>query len=81
MAVYCQELWVLKGIKMNDIINISDGKVQVIFERTYNNSTFRDALWFTEQEYSALVPEQITAMQEERFNNWITFINTPPTQE
>ena len=66
---------------MDDIININDGKVQVIFERTHNNSTFRDALWFTEQEYSALVPEQITAMQEERFNNWITFINSPPTEE
>jgi len=67
---------------MDDIINQADGKVQVIFERTYDGtSMFRDALWFTEQEYSALDPEQITVMQEERFNNWIAIINAPPIQE
>lgn len=66
---------------MDDIININDGKVQVIFERTYDNQVFRDALWFTQQEYSATTSEQITTMQDQRLNNWITFINAPPAEE
>jgi hypothetical protein len=66
---------------MDDIINVSDGKVQVIFERTYDNQVFRDALWFTEQEYADTTSEQITTMQDQRLNNWIAIINAPPTEE
>lgn len=66
---------------MEDIINTQDGKVQVIFERTYTGQIYRDALWFSEQEYTALTQEEILAMQDQRLNNWITFINTPSTEE
>jgi hypothetical protein len=66
---------------MEDIINRQEEKVQIIFERTHNNLIFRDALWFSDQEYAAITVEEILAMQEERFNNWITFINTPSVEE
>ena len=66
---------------MDDIINKTDGKVQVIFERTYNEQTFRDALWFSEEEYNALSPKEILAMQDQRLNNWVVFINTVPAEE
>ena len=66
---------------MEDIINRQDGKVQVIFERTDGERSYRDALWFSEEEYVATTPDQITAMQEERYNNWLTIINAMPTEE
>ena len=72
----------IKDIKMEDIINQIDGKVQVIFERTdINGQTFRDALWFSDEEYTAITPEQILVMQDQRFNNWVTMINAPPIEE
>jgi hypothetical protein len=65
---------------MEDIINQIDGKVQVIFERTYNDQIFRDALWFSDAEYSTIVPEQILVMQNQRFNNWLTIVNPVITE-
>lgn len=66
---------------MDDIINKQNGQVQIIFERIYNEQVFRDALWFLEEEYNALLPEQITQMQDTRFNDWVTVINTIPVEE
>ena len=66
---------------MEDIINTIDNKVQIIFERTsITNMTFRDALWFTQEEYNALTPENILTLQQERFDNWEALVNSPPTE-
>jgi hypothetical protein len=66
---------------MEDIINTIDNKVQIIFERTSTtNLTFRDALWFTQEEYNALTPENILTLQQERFDNWEALVNSPPTE-
>ena len=66
---------------MEDIINTIDNKVQIIFERTsITNMTFRDALWFTQEEYDALTPENILTLQQERFDNWEALVNSPPTE-
>jgi len=66
---------------MEDIINTIDNKVQIIFERTsVTNMTFRDALWFTQEEYNALTPENILTLQQERFDNWEALVNSPPTE-
>jgi len=66
---------------MEDIINTIDNKVQIIFERTSTtNMTFRDALWFTQEEYDALTPENILTLQQERFDNWEALVNSPPTE-
>ena len=42
--------------------------------------TFRDALWFTQEEYDALTPENILTLQQERFDNWEAIVNSPPTE-
>jgi hypothetical protein len=42
--------------------------------------TFRDALWFTQEEYDALTPENILTLQQERFDNWEALVNSPPTE-
>lgn len=65
---------------MEDIINNVDGKVQVIFEKTDGTNTFRDALWFSEQEYAVLTKKQIADMQQERYNNWYAIISAMPTE-
>jgi mono/diheme cytochrome c family protein len=44
---------------MEDIINQIDGQVQIIFEKTDGDKTYRDALWFKQEEYDTLTPEQI----------------------
>lgn len=65
---------------MEDIINQIDEKVQIIFERSYEGRTFRDALWMTQAEYDARTPEDIQALQQTRFDNWVIAI-TPPLEE
>jgi hypothetical protein len=65
---------------MEDIINYVDGKVQVIFEKTDGTNTFRDALWFSEDEYKAMTPQQISDMQQERYNSWYAIISAMPTE-
>jgi hypothetical protein len=66
---------------MEDIINQIDGKIQIIFEKTSDTfGTYRDALWFTQEEYDILTPEQISTMQQQRFDNWLVIINPPSTE-
>lgn len=42
---------------------------------------YSDALVMTQAAYDALTPEQITTMQQERYDRWITIINAPPEPE
>jgi hypothetical protein len=49
---------------MTDIINQIDGKVQIIFEFSENNQTFRDAIWMTQEEYDSTSPETIEATKQ-----------------
>jgi hypothetical protein len=65
---------------MEDIINQIDGKVQIIFEKTQDNQTYRDAIWMTQEEYDASTSTTIDAMKQERFDNWLSIINAPPTE-
>ena len=66
---------------MEDIINQIDEKVQVIFEKTNGTAVYRDALWFTQEEYDITTPEQISTMQQERYDNWLAVIIAMPTEE
>lgn len=42
---------------------------------------YSDALVMTQEEYDALTPEQIAAMQQERYDRWLAIINSPPSEE
>ena len=66
---------------MEDIINQIDGKVQVIFEKSDDGRTFRDALWMTQEEYDVTPAASIDAMKQERFDNWLAIVNAVPTEE
>lgn len=67
---------------MENIVNQIDGQVQVIFERTNNEGLlFRDALWFSQEEYDSTTAEQILQLQEDRYNNWLAVITAPAIEE
>lgn len=66
---------------MSDIINIVDGKVQVIFKKGESTQIYCDALWFTEEEYAGVSSETLETMKQERYDNWLSILNAPPTEE
>ena len=52
--------------------------VQVRFFIDSAQGRFQDALWFTQGEYAATTPDQIAAMKQARFDNWVNLITNPP---
>ena len=64
---------------MEDIINQIDGQVQIIFEKSFNTQTFRDALWMTQAEYDTTPVADIEAMKQQRFDNWLAIVNPQTT--
>lgn len=65
---------------MEDIINQIDGKVQIIFEKSQDNQTYRDAIWMTQEEYDATSSTDIDTIKQTRFDNWLAVVNAPPTE-
>ncbi len=51
---------------------------QVRVQVPFSIGAFNDALWFTLEEYLALAPEQLEALQQERYQNWINAVENPP---
>jgi hypothetical protein len=63
---------------MSDTINEANGKVQIIFEYVDTGNTnlsYRDALWFTSNQYSTITQSDIDTMKQERINNWLSIVN------
>jgi hypothetical protein len=65
---------------MEDIINTIDGQVQIIFEKGEDNRVYRDAIWMTQAEYDGTSASVITAIKQERYDNWLAIINAMPTE-
>jgi hypothetical protein len=65
---------------VEDVINRIDGKVQIIFEKGDAPQNFRDAIWMLQEEYDTISQETIEALKDDRYNNWLTIINTPPVE-
>jgi hypothetical protein len=65
---------------MDDIINQIDGQVQIIFERTQDNQTYRDAIWMTQEEYDMTEQATIDTIKQERFDNWLAIVNATPIE-
>ena len=55
-------------------------KYQIQFTIDRDNNHFCDALYFTPEEYNALKPDDIEALKEERYSNWVKVISTPPPE-
>jgi len=65
---------------MEDIINQIDGQVQIIFERTQDTQTYRDAIWMTQEQYNATSSTDIDAIKQQRFDNWLSIVNPTSTE-
>ena len=49
--------------------------IKIEFERSFGGMVFRDALLLTDEELAALSPEQIEAMKDARFQNWVASLS------
>lgn len=49
--------------------------IKIDFEKVYGTNLFRDALWL-ENDHT-FTEEELEAMKQSRYDNWITLINTP----
>lgn len=52
-------------------------RVQVLFTEDTDYGQFTDALYFTQDEYALLLPNDIEAMKQSRIDNWIAVITMP----
>lgn len=58
----------------------ADSYVTIEFERGAEPWLFRDAIVVTPEEYAQLTPEQIDAMEQKRYDDWLAIVN-PPAEE
>ena len=49
------------------------------FEINDGTYTLRDAICLTQAQWDAITPEQLEAMQQMRFSNWVAAITAPPS--
>ncbi len=49
------------------------------FEINDGTYTLRDAICLTQAQWDATTPEQLEAMQQQRFANWVAAITAPPS--
>jgi hypothetical protein len=54
-------------------------ETMVFVHYTMNNNdlTFRDILRFKQEEYESKTSEEIDALKQERFNQWVSLITAP----
>ncbi|KPK13930.1 MAG: hypothetical protein AMJ56_00310 [Anaerolineae bacterium SG8_19] len=41
---------------------------------------YSDAIVLPPEQYNALSPDEIAALKQQRYDNWIAIINTPPQE-
>lgn len=56
---------------------LDDGRIADEFEIGEEPHVLKDALVMRLSEYEALTPEQIQAMKQARYDNWIAIITAP----
>ena len=57
---------------------LEDGRIADEFEIGEEPHVLKDALVMRVSDYDALTPEQIIAMKQARYDNWIAIILAPP---
>jgi hypothetical protein len=62
------------------IVNLEDGRIADEFEIGQEPNVLRDALVMTSEEYNLLTPDEIAAMKQARYDNWLAVISTLPQE-
>jgi len=55
--------------------------IQFRFQMGEKPLVYNDALIMTQEAYDALTPEQIAAIQQERYDRWYAIVTAPPEPE
>jgi hypothetical protein len=57
-----------------------DGRIADEFEIGEQPHVLRDALVMRVSDYESFTPDEIAAMKQARYDNWIAIINAPPVE-
>jgi hypothetical protein len=60
---------------------LEDGRIAVPFIKTNGKYTFNDALVMTLEEYQQKTSEELEAIMQQRFDNWLAIITYVPPEE
>ena len=59
---------------------LEDGRIADEFEIGEEPHVLKDALVMRPEDYDALTPDEIIAMKQARYDNWIAIILAPPVE-
>lgn len=59
---------------------LENGMVSDSFEMGEAPLTYKDAIVMRKSDYDALSSEEIQAMKQARYDNWLTIVNSPPIE-
>lgn len=63
---------------MEDIIETTEeGVVRIIFEKSQDQLTYRDALYYSQEDYGNIDQATIEAEKDRRFANWLAIVSPP----
>ena len=60
---------------------LEDGRIADEFEIGEEPFILHDALVMQASEYELFTPEQLVAMKQARYDNWIAVVTAPPVEE
>jgi len=60
---------------------LEDGRIADEFEIGEEPYILKDALVMRVSDYDSFTPEQIIAMKQARYDNWIAIVTAPPVEE
>jgi hypothetical protein len=63
------------------IVQLEEGRIADEFEMGEEPHVLKDALVMRPQDYEALTPDEIQAMKQRRYDNWIAIITAPAVEE
>ena len=60
---------------------LEDGRLSDDFEMGIEPFIFHDAIVMNVEEYGSLTPDEIQAIKQNRYDNWISIVNQPQSPE
>jgi hypothetical protein len=63
------------------IVYLEDGRMADEFEIGTEPYVLSDALVMRPEDYALLTPDEIAAMKQSRYDNWIVIVTAPPVEE
>ena len=63
------------------IVYLEDGRLADEFDIGTEPYVLKDALVMTPDAYALLTPDEIAAMKQARYDNWIAIVTAPPVED